>query len=125
MSAYLGVDWGTHSSKWAFQKPGLNPLVGPIWDSAVSRRAERHHVHERGRGRCGLPDERQRIARVQLDAVVVAPQQPDGTAVEHVDGGDNCELLYQRGSMLTRWHQRSPDIGRPETTRSCSRRSPR
>lgn len=37
MSVYLGVDWGTHSSKWAFQHPGLNPIVGTIWDSAVSR----------------------------------------------------------------------------------------
>jgi hypothetical protein len=45
MSAYLGVDWGTHSSKWAFQKPGLNPLVGPIWDSAVSRIASNLAMH--------------------------------------------------------------------------------
>ncbi len=36
MSGFLGLDWGTHSSKWAFQQPGLNPFVGPIWDSAVS-----------------------------------------------------------------------------------------
>ena len=61
--------------------------------AAVARRAERDHVDERGRRRGGPADERQRVARVHLDAVVVAPQQPDGTAVEHVDGGDDCELL--------------------------------
>jgi len=37
MSNYLGIDWGTHSSKWAFQRAGSNPIVGAIWDSAVSR----------------------------------------------------------------------------------------
>ena len=42
-----------------------------------------------------------------------------------VDCGNDGELLYQRVSMVTRWHQRSPDTGRPETTRSCSRRSRR
>lgn len=35
MSGYLGIDWGTHSSKWAFQRRELNTLVGSIWDSAV------------------------------------------------------------------------------------------
>lgn len=40
MSGYLGVDWGTHSSKWAFQRPAANPIVGSIWDSAVSRRLQ-------------------------------------------------------------------------------------
>jgi hypothetical protein len=37
MSGYLGIDWGTHSSKWAYQRPGSNPIVGAIWDSSVSR----------------------------------------------------------------------------------------
>ena len=51
MTGYLGIDWGTHSSKWAFQRPEMKPIVGTIWDSAVSRvgadlvmhTMERHH----------------------------------------------------------------------------------
>lgn len=36
MASYLGIDWGTHSSKWAYQMATANPVVGSIWDSAVT-----------------------------------------------------------------------------------------
>src|ERR1700730_8928093 len=37
MTSYLGIDWGTHSSKWAFQSDASSPVIGPIWDSSVCR----------------------------------------------------------------------------------------
>src|SRR5579872_6907352 len=37
---YLGIDWGTQSSKWAFQTESGNPVIGPIWDSSVCRIGE-------------------------------------------------------------------------------------
>jgi hypothetical protein len=37
MDAYLGVDWGTHSSKWCYQDPSGRVIVGEIWDSQVWR----------------------------------------------------------------------------------------
>ena len=60
--------------------------------AAVACRAERDHVDERGSGCGSLPHERERIAGIDLDAVVVAPQEPDGPAVEDVHGRDDCEL---------------------------------
>src|SRR6185437_6916803 len=33
--AYLGIDWGTHSSKWIFQDTEHTAIVGPIWNSTV------------------------------------------------------------------------------------------
>ena len=56
-------------------------------------RPERNDVDERGRPSRDLPDEGERVSGLHLDAVVVTPQQPDGTAVEHVDGRNNCEFL--------------------------------
>jgi hypothetical protein len=35
MAYYLGIDWGTHSSKWVVQTDSRSPVIGPIWDSAV------------------------------------------------------------------------------------------
>lgn len=37
MDAYLGVDWGTHSSKWCYQDSSGRVVVGEIWDSQVWR----------------------------------------------------------------------------------------
>lgn len=37
--AWLGIDWGTHSSKWCYRAEGEKPLVG-IWDSRVWRLGE-------------------------------------------------------------------------------------
>jgi hypothetical protein len=37
MDGYLGVDWGTHSSKWCYQDSGGRIEVGEIWDSRVWR----------------------------------------------------------------------------------------
>jgi hypothetical protein len=57
---------------------------------------------DEGRGeRRGLPDERERVAGVDLDAVVIALVEPHGAPSEDVDGGDDCELLCQRVSMVT------------------------
>ena len=39
MRSFLGIDWGTHSSKWVYQhehKSGA-PIIGEMWDSGVSR----------------------------------------------------------------------------------------
>ena len=38
---YLGIDWGTQSSKWALQTESGNTVIGPIWDSSVSRIGEK------------------------------------------------------------------------------------
>jgi hypothetical protein len=37
VNMFLGIDWGTHSSKWACQPPNGRPIVGPIWDSTIWR----------------------------------------------------------------------------------------
>src|SRR5437764_11590414 len=37
MDGYLGVDWGTHSSKWCYQDSRGRIDVGEIWDSRVWR----------------------------------------------------------------------------------------
>lgn len=37
MDAYLGVDWGTHSSKWCYQDSNGTVVIGGIWDSRVWR----------------------------------------------------------------------------------------
>lgn len=37
MDAYIGVDWGTHSSKWCYQESSGKVVVGEIWDSRVWR----------------------------------------------------------------------------------------
>ena len=37
MDAYIGVDWGTHSSKWCYQDSNGKVVVGGIWDSRVWR----------------------------------------------------------------------------------------
>lgn len=37
MDAYIGVDWGTHSSKWCYQDSSGRVVVGGIWDSRVWR----------------------------------------------------------------------------------------
>src|SRR5260370_23765302 len=39
MRLFLGIDWGTHSSKWVYQN-GIRsgtPVIGEIWDSGVTR----------------------------------------------------------------------------------------
>jgi len=36
MNGFLGIDWGTHSSKWAYQTGSGSPVIGEIWDSAVT-----------------------------------------------------------------------------------------
>jgi hypothetical protein len=36
-NAFIGIDWGTHSSKWCFQDLSGNRVVGRIWDSRVYR----------------------------------------------------------------------------------------
>src|SRR5262249_22478981 len=35
--AFLGIDWGTHSSKWCYQDAAGKRVVGRIWDSRVWR----------------------------------------------------------------------------------------
>jgi len=37
MHAYLGVDWGTYSSKWCYQDSNGRVIVGGMWDSRVWR----------------------------------------------------------------------------------------
>ena len=35
--AYIGIDWGTLSSKWSSSDSNEQVLIGPIWESAVCR----------------------------------------------------------------------------------------
>lgn len=44
MALYLGVDWGTHSSKWASRSDTDTPVIGDIWDSSVCRINDRLHM---------------------------------------------------------------------------------
>lgn len=37
MQGFLGIDWGTHSSKWVYQTRSGSPIIGEIWDSGVSK----------------------------------------------------------------------------------------
>ncbi len=46
--AYIGVDWGTHSSKWCYQDSRNRKLVGQIWDSTVWRVGESLAMHPIG-----------------------------------------------------------------------------
>jgi len=50
MASVLGIDWGTHSSKWAFQTESGNPVIGSIWDSSVYRLDDRLHLFTLDRG---------------------------------------------------------------------------
>ena len=56
---YLGIDWGTHSSKWCYQSAG-KLVVGPIWDSRVWREGNSlsafplERRHEGSQGEVGL-----------------------------------------------------------------------
>ena len=44
MAHYLGIDWGTHSSKWVIQTDSGNSVIGPIWDSSVCRIDDSLHM---------------------------------------------------------------------------------
>jgi hypothetical protein len=46
--------------------------------------------------------ELKRVAGIDLDAVVVAPKEPDSLSVEDVDGGEDCKIACHRATMLTR-----------------------
>lgn len=37
MKGFIGVDWGTHSSKWCYQNSRNEVIIGGIWDSRVWR----------------------------------------------------------------------------------------
>jgi hypothetical protein len=54
--ACIGVDWGTHSSKWCYQDLERRTLVGDLWDSQVWR-VEGHlamfPILRHYRGECG------------------------------------------------------------------------
>lgn len=55
-SQCLGVDWGTHSSKWCIQGPAGLKLVGRIWDSKVWRTGKTlrmYPLERRYSGECG------------------------------------------------------------------------
>jgi hypothetical protein len=40
VKTYVGIDWGTHSSKWVARQGAAAPIVGQIWDSGVSTSGE-------------------------------------------------------------------------------------
>ncbi len=56
MKGVIGIDWGTHSSKWCYQDANKRAIVGQIWDSAVWREGDhltmyamnRRHRGDRG-----------------------------------------------------------------------------
>src|SRR5712691_4571730 len=50
MASFLGIDWGTHSSKWAFQTDSGNPVIGSMWDSSVCRLDDSLHIFTLDRG---------------------------------------------------------------------------
>ena len=50
----------------------------------------------------GPPHELERIASIELDPVVIAPEQANCAAVKDIDGRDRCDLSYYHVNMLTR-----------------------
>ena len=44
MGLHLGIDWGTHSSKWVCQGESSSPVIGSIWDSSICRLEDRLHM---------------------------------------------------------------------------------
>ena len=60
MKRVIGIDWGTHSSKWCYQDTNKRTIVGQIWNSAVWREGDQlsmyamNRRHKGNRGESGL-----------------------------------------------------------------------
>lgn len=69
--AYLGIDWGTHSSKWCYQDTAGRRVLGPIWDSRVSNDAGQLAMHTVAERHTSASEERELKRKLIRD-----PDQP-------------------------------------------------